>query len=304
MGILRLGHVDITVPDLDLATAYYTGVIGMKETARTADRVFFKCWDEQDHHSLAVRYDPRVGIDRITFKVEDDEDLAVLEQRIERHGYRVDRMHRGEEIGQGESIRFETPSGHEMELVREVERLGSDVPTVDPAPAPPPTGGRAITPPRMDHVLVTAEEVPEATRFYMDVLGFRLTEQLLDGEGRQIGTWMERSHSPHDLAVVSGPNGGLHHFAYWLDDWTEVRDAADILAYNAIQIDVGPTRHGITRGTTIYFFDPMGTRNEVFTGGYRPDPDFPTITWTEENAGKAIFYYEGELNERFMKVHT
>ncbi len=304
MGILRLGHVDITVPDLDLATAYYTGVIGMKETARTADRVFFKCWDEQDHHSLAVRYDPRVGIDRITFKVEDDEDLAVLEQRIERHGYRVDRMHRGEEIGQGESIRFETPSGHEMELVREVERLGSDVPTLDPAPAPPAAASRAIAPPRMDHVLVTAEEVPEATRFYMDVLGFRLTEQLLDGEGRQIGTWMERSHSPHDLAVVSGPNGGLHHFAYWLDDWTEVRDAADILAYNAIQIDVGPTRHGITRGTTIYFFDPMGTRNEVFTGGYRPDPDFPTITWTEENAGKAIFYYEGELNERFMKVHT
>lgn len=304
MGILRLGHVDITVPDLDLATAYYAGVMGMAETARTDDRVFFKCWDEQDHHSLTVRYDPRVGIDRVTFKVEDDEDLAVLEQRVERYGYRVSRVHRGEEVGQGESIRFETPSGHEMELVREVERLGSDVATVNPTPAPPAETGRAIAPPRMDHVLVTAEEVPEATRFYMDVLGFRLTEQLLDGEGRQIGTWMERSHSPHDLAVVSGPNGGLHHFAYWLDDWTQVRDAADILAYNAIQIDVGPTRHGITRGTTIYFFDPMGTRNEVFTGGYRPDPDFPTITWTEENAGKAIFYYEGELNERFMKVHT
>lgn len=302
MGILRLGHVDITVPDLDLATAYYTEVIGMSETERTDDRVFFKCWDEQDHHSLAVRFDPRVGIDRISFKVTDEDDLATLEQRVERYGYRVGRVHRGEEIGQGESIRFETPSGHEMELVHEVERLGSDVPTVDPAPRPADT--RAIAPPRMDHVLVTAEEVPEATRFYMDVLGFRLTEQLLDGEGRQIGTWMERSHSPHDLAVVSGPNGGLHHFAYWLDDWTLVRDAADVLAYNAVQIDVGPTRHGITRGATIYFFDPMGTRNEVFTGGYRPDPDFPTITWTEENAGKAIFYYEGELNERFMKVHT
>jgi catechol 2,3-dioxygenase len=48
----------------------------------------------------------------------------------------------------------------------------------------------------------------------------------------------------------------------------------------------------------------MGTRNEVFTGGYRPDPDFPTITWTEDNIGKAVFYYEGELNERFVTVHT
>jgi len=136
------------------------------------------------------------------------------------------------------------------------------------------------------------------------VLGFRVTEQLLDGNGHQIGTWMERSHTPHDLAVVTGPNGGLHHFAFWLDDWDQVRAAADVLAYNGISVDVGPTRHGITRGSTIYFFDPLGTRNEVFTGGYRPDPDFPTITWTEDNAGRAIFYYEGELNDRFMKVHT
>ncbi|MFM8894146.1 MAG: VOC family protein, partial [Actinomycetales bacterium] len=120
----------------------------------------------------------------------------------------------------------------------------------------------------------------------------------------QVATWMERSHSPHDLALVTGKNGGLHHFAFWLDDWDHVRRSADILAYNGIQIDVGPTRHGITRGNTIYFFDPLGTRNEVFTGGYRPDPDFPTITWTEDNIGRAVFYYEGDLNTRFMTVHT
>jgi catechol 2,3-dioxygenase len=302
MGILRLGHVDITVPDLDLATAYYTEVMGMLEVERTADRIFFKCWDEEDHHSLAVRYDPRVGIDRFSFKVEDEDDLVDLEQRVEHYGFAVSRMSKGEEVGQGESIRFATPSGHEMELVHQVDKVGGLLPKVNPHPTV--EGLKGIAPPRMDHLLVTAEEVPEASKFYMDVLGFRLTEQLLDGDGHQIGTWMERSHSPHDLAVVSGPNGGLHHFAFWLDDWDHVRTAADILAYNAIQIDVGPTRHGITRGSTIYFFDPMGTRNEVFTGGYRPDPDFPTITWTEDNIGKAIFYYEGELNERFMKVHT
>jgi len=92
------------------------------------------------------------------------------------------------------------------------------------------------------------------------------------------------SWKANDLAIVQGPNGGLHHFAFWLDDWDDVRDAADILAYNGIQLDVGPTRHGITRGSTIYFFDPLGTRNEVFTGGYRPDPDFPTLTWTEDTS--------------------
>ena len=48
----------------------------------------------------------------------------------------------------------------------------------------------------------------------------------------------------------------------------------------------------------------MGTRNEVFTGGYRADPDFPMITWTEDNLGRAIFYYEGRDNGRFLTVHT
>lgn len=305
-GILRLGHVDVTVTDLDLATAYYTQVIGMDVTARTEDSVYLKCWDEEDHHSLRLRYAPRVGLDMFSFKVHRDDDLDQLENKITRYGFPVERVSKGESLGQGESIRFFTPSGHLMELVADVDKVGTSVPrSHDPINHGHMPGFKEqITPPRMDHMLITAEEVGEATQFYMDVLGFRITEQLLDGNGHQMATWLERSHSPHDLAVVHGPNGGLHHFAYWLDDWDDVRDAADILAFNGIQLDVGPTRHGITRGSTIYFFDPLGTRNEVFTGGYRPDPDFPTITWTEDNIGRAVFYYEGQLNERFMRVHT
>lgn len=309
-GILRLSHVDITVTDLDLATAYYTQVMGMHVSARDAESVYLKCWDEEDHHSLRLRYAPRVGFDLMAYKVQHEDDLDELENKVARYGFPVQRISRGEVLGQGESIRFNTPSGHIMELVHEIEKVGTNRGRTNPTnlfsggydgePGPP----GLIAPPRMDHMLVTAEEVGEATQFYTDVLGFRITEQLLDGNGHQLGTWLERSHSPHDLAVVHGANGGLHHFAYWLDDWDDVRDAADVLAYNGIQLDVGPTRHGITRGSTIYFFDPLGTRNEVFTGGYRPDPDFPTITWTEDNIGRAVFYYEGQLNDRFMKVHT
>lgn len=300
-GILRLGHVDVTVTDLDLATAYYTEVLGMEISALSEDSVYLKCWDEEDHHSLRLRYAPRMGMDLMSFKVHHEDDLADLEHKITRYGFPVERISKGESLGQGESIRFSTPSGHVMELVADVEKVGTSRLRRDPL-APQPRD--KIRPPRMDHMLITTEEVGDSTQFYMDVLGFRITEQLLDGNGHQLGTWLERSHSPHDLAVVHGANGGLHHFAFWLDNWDDVRDAADVLAYNGIQLDVGPTRHGITRGSTIYFFDPLGTRNEVFTGGYRPDPDFPTLTWTEDNIGRAVFYYEGELNDRFMRVHT
>jgi catechol 2,3-dioxygenase len=302
VGILRLAHVDVRTPDLELSTAYYTQVLGLTLVERTEDAAYLKCWDEEDHHSLRLRSYPRTGLDLFSFRVEAEDDLATLERAVERYGGHVTRVSRGEAVGQGESIRFEVPSGQTMELVWEVEKTGNLLGKRNPAPVPPPLPG--IAPPRIDHLLINAEEVAEAGKFFMDVLGFRLTEQLLDGNGHQLGLWMERSHSPHDVAVVNGVNGALHHWAYWLDDWDHVRKAADILAYNGVQIDQGPTRHGVTRGNTIYFFDPLGIRNEVFTGGYRPDPDFEIITWTEDNFGRGLFYYENVVSQRFLRMHT
>jgi catechol 2,3-dioxygenase len=306
MGVLRLAHVDISATDLDLAAAYYTQVLGLELVERTNDengeRNFLKCWDERDHHSVAIRFDTRVGLDRFTFKVEFEDDLDEIEDRITRYGISVERISKGEEVGQGESIRFITPSGHEMELVHDVIKVGTRLGLRNPAPVLFDTVG--IAPPRLDHCLVHAEEVAENVHFMQSTMGFHLTEQILSGEGHQMGAFLQRSGRPHDIAFIQGPNGGFHHMSFWLDDWDHVRRAADMLAYHAISIDIGPTRHGITRGNTIYFFDPMGTRNEVFTGGYRADPDFPTITWTEDNLGRAIFYYEGKDNGRFLTVHT
>ncbi len=58
------------------------------------------------------------------------------------------------------------------------------------------------------------------------------------------------------------------------------------------------------RGQTIYFFDPSGNRNEVFAGGYSYYPDNPTRVWTADEIGKSVFYYEKELNDRFLGVVT
>lgn len=302
MGILRLSHVEVRVPDLELCTAYYTEVLGLLEVEREPERVYLKCWDEYDHHSVVLRYAPRYGLEHMSYRVEHDADLEELERAVELAGVPVKRVSAGEELGQGEAVRFETPSGHLMELVHRVEKVGNLLPKTNPPPEP--QGLVGIHPPRIDHVFLTVEDVDETTRFFAETLGFRLTERLVARDGHLLGSWMERSHSPHDIAFITGPNGGLHHFAFWLDDWNEVRRAADTLAYHGVKIDVGPTRHGVTRGYTIYFFDPVGNRNEVFTGGYWVDPDHEPVTWTEDEMGRAIFYYEGGLNPRFLTVHS
>jgi catechol 2,3-dioxygenase len=71
-----------------------------------------------------------------------------------------------------------------------------------------------------------------------------------------------------------------------------------------VPIDIGPTRHGITRGQTVYFFDPSGNRNEVFAGGYLAYRDRPMSVWTPEQLGKGVFYHARELNDAFTSVLT
>jgi catechol 2,3-dioxygenase len=150
-------------------------------------------------------------------------------------------------------------------------------------------------------------KVAENTTFMMKVLDFYLSEQIVVGADNsvQAATWMFRSSTPHDIAFVGGPRMGLHHIAFFLDNWNDILKAADVMAKNKVRIDVAPTRHGVTRGETIYFYDPSGNRNETFAGlGYMAQPDRPVTTWDESHLGRGIFYHTGEVNPAFTEVYT
>ena len=60
----------------------------------------------------------------------------------------------------------------------------------------------------------------------------------------------------------------------------------------------------MTRGTTIYAFDPSGNRFETFCGGYQAYPDWKPIKWTMDEVGAGVFYHDRKLNETFLSVVT
>jgi catechol 2,3-dioxygenase len=302
MAIFRLGHVEIRTPDLELCAAYYTEVLGLREVAREGNRVYLKGWDEQDHHSVVLLGSNRYGLEHLAFKTEELDDLESYETILEKYGCTVERLPAGTRLGIGDAIRFDSPTGHTMEIFAKKDKVGNGLPLFNPPPMPMDLVG--IAPPRLDHTLLTTANVPEAAHFMQEALGFRLSEQLVTNEGYQLIAFFERSRNPHDIAFTRGANGGFHHCAFRLESWSDVGRAADILRMNGIDIDVGPTRHGITRGHTIYFFDPVGNRNEVFAGGYVTDTDWETITWTEDQLGKALFYYENRVVESFVSIYT
>lgn len=157
---------------------------------------------------------------------------------------------------------------------------------------------------RFDHCLLYGDDLDGTVKLFTEVLGFDVTEQIVDGD-LQIAAFLACSNKAHDVAFIRNPERGkLHHASFMLETWEEVLRAGDLMSKHDIPLDIGPTRHGITRGKTIYFFDPSGNRNEVFAGGSTWYPDQPTITWTADQTGKAIFYHDRQLNERFLSVVT
>ena len=70
-GVLRPGHMQLKVLDLDEAVEFYSNVVGLVQTGRDATRAYFKGWDERDHHSLILRDAGEAGMDFYGFKVAD-----------------------------------------------------------------------------------------------------------------------------------------------------------------------------------------------------------------------------------------
>jgi len=304
MGVMRLGYVHTRVTDLEESRKHYADTLGMKVVADEPGKLFLKAWDEYDHHSVVLE-EGGVGLVKLGYKVERSTDLDEFENRAQAFGAITERMSKGDNLSVGDGVRIVLPSEHVLELYADIEYTGTETGALNPDPFPRHLVGVGV--PRIDHALITCEEPETLERFFADVLDFKPSERVvtgLDDDADLIGSWMFCTNTPHDIAFIKGPNGKLHHFAYWLNDWNEILRAGGIFAMDDVSVDVGPTQHGITRGTTIYFFDPSGNRNEVFSGGYITYPDFPTITWTPDQLAKGIFYISRELNERFTTVLT
>lgn len=305
-GVLRPGHVALRVLELEPALKHYKETIGLIETGRDEQgRAYLKAWDEHDHHSVVLREADTPGMDFMGFRVDSDATLERLAGELEASGLTTEMrwIEAGELLHTGRRLRFTIPTGHVMELFAHKDQNGSA--TGDSNPDPWPDGLRGMAPSRFDHCLLYGDDVDGSAKLFQEILGFSLAEEVVAPDGLLVGAFLSCSNKPHDVAFIRHPEKNkFHHASFLLEDWGEVLKAADIISKHDVSLDIGPTRHGITRGKTIYFFDPSGNRNEVFAGGYVYYPDRPTITWAASELGKGIFYHDRKLNEAFLSVLT
>ncbi len=304
-GVMRPGHVQIRVLDVQEALAHYRDLLGLIEVETDSEgRVYLKGWTEVDKFSVVLREADAPGMDFMGFKVLDTTTLASLESALKENGIEVEEIPAGELNGCGRRLRFVAPSGHSFELYAEKEQTGKwGLSKVNPEAWPRDLKGMKAT--RFDHCLLYGTNIQQTYELFRDVLGFDLAEQVVDPEGNKAAVFLTASMKAHDVAFIDCPEPGkFHHASFFLETWEDVLRAADLITMTETSIDIGPTRHGLTHGKTIYFFDPSGNRNEVFCGGDYHYPDHEPVTWTVDQLGKAIFYHDRVLNERFLSVLT
>lgn len=300
-GVMRLGVVAIRVMDLEAARRHYGDLLGLKQTGRADGRIYFKGWDEHDHHSIVLCESDRAGIEYCAFKVREARDLADFRARLEALGVAVESVPAGEVMG--EAIRFVAPTGHTVLLYAAMKQVGNGLSLRNPEFEPDDLHGLAL--PMMEHCLLYGPRIAEAERIFCEALGFSPSERLVLPDGSLKATFLACNTKMHDVAFIEHDEPDrFHHVSFWGGSDDAVMRAANLFGKNGVPIDEGPTQHGIGRARTIYFWDPSGNRNEVFGGSYPYFPDKPTLTWDATQLGKAISYPQRRMNETFLTVVT
>ena len=112
------------------------------------------------------------------------DDLAYYEKKIEEFGCTTTRISNGTRLAEGESVHFILPTGQHCELYHEIDFLGTAVGTLNPHPWP--LGTKGIAPHRLDHCLLTGEDLKTVTRFFIEALNFKQSERITTVDGEEL----------------------------------------------------------------------------------------------------------------------
>jgi len=311
-GILQLSYVRIGLADsrLTISRAFYKETLGLLETHVAPRQACFRCWHEAQQFSLVIDETPENGLIEIGLQVRDDQDLDTIQARVEAAGVKVERTAADEALtGVSASISFDIPSGQTLRLFADSRVLGFVTGHDSPDWNTPRQLRGTPAPLYISHVAVTAPDPDATIDFLKDVLDFRLSEVMTTDDGSRTLAGllfrMSKDVGGQEISIFPGEAGGLHHIAFTKEDASDILTDGQYLREDGVDIDLyGPTRQSFGKTFSLHFFDPMGVRLELCSGGRVTEnhPEFVPVHWTESNLNKALSFYDSQLNEAFLKA--
>jgi catechol 2,3-dioxygenase-like lactoylglutathione lyase family enzyme len=119
-------------------------------------------------------------------------------------------------------------------------------------------------------------------QFYERVLGFTLSDKVVDEEGAMRTAFLRSGVEHHTFAVFQASENRLDHHCYEAGDWGLIRDWADYMTGWGIPIQWGPGRHGPGNNLFIFVHDADGNWVELSAELERVSAGRPVGVWPHE----------------------
>ncbi|AJP53249.1 VOC family protein [Pseudomonas simiae] len=117
-------------------------------------------------------------------------------------------------------------------------------------------------PGRLQHVVFQTTELEAMIDFYVNTVGFTVSDNVVDEQSSQLTTCFLRSDDEHhSLAFFRGSKNEWDHHCYETNEWNDIRDWGDRFAKERITLFFGPGRHG--PGNNLFFMVVDADRNRL-----------------------------------------
>jgi catechol 2,3-dioxygenase len=310
MPIAHVAHAELRVTDLERSRAFFTDVLGLFVSDEDDRHVYLRAWQDWDHHTLLLTQAEESGLGHLAWRVTGPDDLGAFERELRDAGIESRWVPGGTELGHGDALRFQTPSGLPFELFWEVQRHVERNPELQSSlPSHPQRyTGRGVHPRRFDHVNFLVDDPQREQEFLSAALGIRHNYYLNDSSDRRLGSWLAKTNLSHEIALMRNREQSgslLHHVGYFVDSPDQVIRAATILADAGVTIEWGPGSHGTSGAIFLYCYEPSGNRVEVWTGGFLLfPPDWEPIRWDPEVSPLGLEMWGSHMPDSYLRYGT
>jgi catechol 2,3-dioxygenase-like lactoylglutathione lyase family enzyme len=242
--VRKLSHATYETPNLEQQIEYYTDILGLTLVELGRDIAYLA--STIDHHSVVLLRGAQAKCVRLGFQIGIDDDLNDFEKQTAAHGIKTERK-KDPDPTIADMIAFEDPKGTVTEVFKPA------------AFSPQKYATKGIVPHKLGHVAFFVKDVQRTTRFYCEVLGFRVSDWMGD-----FFSFLRCGPDHHTINLMQADDDRHFHTAFELRDWAHLQTACDFLSLNGYRLLWGPGRHGIGHNLFAYHRAPNGLITETF----------------------------------------
>ena len=217
---LQLYFLHITSEKPDRLADFYESQMGLQKSKED------ELWVMRGGaRSVVISHGPSASLLYPGYAVGDQQSLMKLKERLQANGVELEPL--SSPLYREGAFLVVDPQGRKIAFG---ERIPVQIQDVMPA--------------RLQHTVFQTTELETVVKFYTEALGFAVSDEVVNEEGKAMVVFLRSDDEHHSLAFFRGSKNEWDHHCYETNEWNDIRDWGDSFAKLRIPIFFGPGRHG------------------------------------------------------------